>query len=150
MNDICPVCNHPIQPHENACKICGFKLIGSTQEFHPISLSDDEMPSPVEATQTAAELIVVKGPQIGMAYTLDSDNLSIGRNPDCDIFLNDMTVSRLHATIKRKNNAYYIEDARSYNGVWINNDSIDSAVLKQGDIVQIGVFCLVYQEEASS
>lgn len=150
MNGTCPVCNSPIKPEDNACNICGFKLIGSTQSFKPISLSGEEVPSPTEKTTTAAELRVVRGSQIGMIYSLDGDSFSIGRNPECDIFLNDMTVSRLHANITRKKSVFQIDDANSFNGVWINNESIESALLNEGDIIQIGVFCLVYQENSSS
>lgn len=150
MNETCPVCNSPIQPEDSACKVCGFKLLGSTQSFKPISLTDDELPKAAINPSTAAELRVVRGNQIGTVYSLNNDSLSIGRNPECDVFLNDMTVSRLHATITRENDRFQITDANSYNGVWINNESIESAVLSEGDIIQIGVFCLVYQENTSS
>lgn len=152
MNGICPVCNSPINPEDSACPVCGFKLAGSTQSFKPISFAEAEVTAAPEKPISAAsvELRVIRGPQIGMSYTLNSDSLSIGRSPQCDIFLNDMTVSRLHATITRTNGIFTIEDANSFNGVWINNESIENASLKEGDIIQIGVFCLVYHENASS
>ena len=48
--------------------------------------------------------------------------------------------------IAPENGKYLISDSNSYNGVWINNKSVDSAILHDGDIIQIGVFCLLYQE----
>ena len=81
-----------------------------------------------------------------MIFELGDAPLSIGRSPRCDIFLNDMTVSREHASIERCVDGYQITDAHSYNGVWIDNTSIESVVLNDGDIIQIGVFCLLYRE----
>ena len=59
-----------------------------------------------------------------------------------------MTVSRMHATIEQENGCYVIRDANSFNGVWVNNDSVDAPrKLCNGDVIQIGAFCLLYQEE---
>ena len=62
------------------------------------------------------------------------------------IFLNDMTVSRMHATIEQENGCYVIRDANSFNGVWVNNDSVEARALRPGDFVQIGTFCMQYEE----
>ena len=62
------------------------------------------------------------------------------------IFLNDMTVSRMHATIEQENGCYVIRDANSFNGVWVNNDSVEARALRPGDFIQIGTFCMQYEE----
>lgn len=146
MSTMCPVCNNPIEPQDAACPHCGFKLLGSTQRFMPVSLGDDALP--VAATpQAAAALHVVRGPQTGMTYQLGDETLSIGRSPQCDLFLNDMTVSREHATVEPSDGGYVIRDANSFNGVWVNNDSVEAQRLASGDVIQVGAFCLVYKEE---
>ena len=94
-----------------------------------------------------AALRVVRGPQTGTTFTLDDDLLSIGRSPQCGVFLNDMTVSRQHATIMRTERGRLITDEHSFNGVWVNNENVDAHLLQAGDIIQIGAFCLLYQEE---
>ena len=66
----------------------------------------------------------------------------------CDVFLNDMTVSREHAVIEPSTGTFSIRDTNSFNGVWVNNANIEeSYTLVHGDIIQIGAFCLLYQEE---
>ena len=90
-----------------------------------------------------------EGVQVGNVFRLSSDAITIGRSPQCDIFLNDMTVSRMHATLKRIPSGYEIVDADSFNGLWVNNLNVKEAALKDGDVVQIGTFCLVYQSMPS-
>jgi pSer/pThr/pTyr-binding forkhead associated (FHA) protein len=70
----------------------------------------------------------------------------VGRSPQCDIFLNDMTVSREHATIRPEAGEFVIKDSNSFNGIWINNQNVEEAVLEEGDIVQIGAFCLLFNK----
>jgi hypothetical protein len=142
----CPVCNSPIQEQDTICSTCGFKFLGSTQSFQPVHVSGEEIVPPVEESQKSCALRIIRGPQIDAVLTLESNRYSIGRNPQNEIFLNDMTVSREHAFIQRVKEGFSIEDANSFNGVWVNNKSIDTCVLHDGDIVQIGAFCLLYQE----
>ena len=150
MSNTCPVCNSELSDNESACPSCGFKMLGSTEEFQPISLDGEAKPKPEKEqkpkTVQTASFTVVRGPQIGTSYRLDDKQLTIGRSPQCDIFLNDMTVSRDHALVFPKDGNFVIKDNQSYNGIWINNESIDEAVLHDGDIVQVGAFCLKYEE----
>ena len=140
----CPVCNATLSESDSACPVCGFKLIGRTQAFAPIAVDPTpNMASP--SLLSEATLSIVKGPQVGNVFRLSADSLTIGRSPQCDIFLNDMTVSRMHATLRRTPAGYEIVDADSFNGLWVNNLNVKDAVLKDGDVVQIGTFCLVYQ-----
>lgn len=146
MSTICPVCNHPVRETDAACPACGFKLLGTTQQFEPIVIDGQETEKPTEPKKAQnATLTVVRGEQIGTVYTLDDKVQTIGRDPQCDILLNDMTVSRCHASIKPKSGQFEIEDASSYNGIWINNKNVDTAILQDKDIIQIGSFCLLYE-----
>lgn len=146
MSKVCPVCNNPVSDEDATCPFCSYRLQGTTQSFQPVALNDGEIVAEPRNEQTSAVLRVIQGPQTELVFQLESDEYSIGRSPQCDVFLNDMTVSRKHASIERVDNGYQIEDANSFNGVWINNESIDRARLKDGDIIQIGAFCLIYQE----
>ena len=91
-------------------------------------------------------LTIVKGPQIGETFELDAPIITLGRDPRNSVFLNDMTVSRMHATIEQENGCYVIRDANSFNGVWVNNDSVEARALRPGDFIQIGTFCMQYEE----
>ncbi len=145
MSIVCPVCGNEVEDNESACPTCGFKLAGSTQQFQPVVLPDENIVEDVKPVQEAT-LRILRGPQTGIAFQLGDETLTIGRSPQCGIFLNDMTVSRKHALLKPESDGYVISDTNSFNGVWVNNDSIDEYHLKSGDIIQIGVFLLLYQE----
>lgn len=101
--------------------------------------------APQHAAQPVARktvLTVVRGPQTGVAFVLEPRVLVVGRDPQCDIFLNDMTVSRDHARIEPVGTAFQIIDDDSFNGVWINNENVHTALLHDGDFIQIGAFAL--------
>ncbi len=145
MKNVCPVCGNVVQDASNACEMCGFKLIGTTQAFQAI---DQTMLEPLsEPPAVGCQLRVLRGQQIGTIFKLDSDEIEVGRNPHCDIFLNDMTVSRKHATLVKSGLSYKIYDENSFNGVWVNGKAVDNAMLKPGDQVQIGSFRLVFEQE---
>ena len=71
-------------------------------------------------------LLVQRGPDAGARFLLDSDTVSVGRHPDSDIFLDDISVSRRHATFTRSGAGYVIADLGSLNGSYVNRDRIDS------------------------
>lgn len=141
----CPVCNTPMDDAAQSCAACGYHLQGSTQKFEAVSLQPNE-PEPAQATSSIPTLTVLQGKQQGIVYTLDGETAVIGRSPKCEIFLNDMTVSRKHAVLERVAQGWSIRDTDSFNGVWVNNTNIDHAMLNDRDIVQIGCFVLRYAE----
>lgn len=146
MSEVCPVCQTAIEPGVTACPVCGFKLLGNTVEFKPVRL-DAEEESKKHDEQLEGFLKVVRGPRSGVEYRLAADSIDVGRNPQCTIFLNDMTVSRRHATINRVDGCFIINDENSFNGVWVNNQNVTSKVLEPGDYIQIGAFCFKYDEK---
>nr|WP_323368721.1 FHA domain-containing protein [Ornithinicoccus halotolerans] len=91
-----------------------------------------------------ALLIVLRGPNTGARFLLDDAEVSSGRHPDSDIFLDDVTVSRRHAVFAREGEGYVVRDIGSLNGTYVNRERIDEARLEPGDEVQIGKFRLVY------
>lgn len=87
-----------------------------------------------------AMIVIHRGPAQGSRFLLDSDEISIGRSPDSDIFLDDVTVSRKHARIVRNAAEFLITDSHSLNGTYVNSISITSQVLHMGDELQIGKY----------
>ena len=93
----------------------------------------------------SAMLLVQRGPDAGARFLLDTDVVTVGRHPDSDIFLDDISVSRRHATFSRGDSGYVVSDLGSLNGSYVNRDRIDSDVLLSGgDEVQIGKYRLTF------
>jgi pSer/pThr/pTyr-binding forkhead associated (FHA) protein len=101
--------------------------------------------SGVDSLPSGSALLVVKrGPNAGSRFLLDRDTTSAGRHPDSDIFLDDVTVSRRHAEFRRDGAEFVVVDVGSLNGTYVNREPVDTAVLANGDEVQIGKFRLVF------
>ncbi len=92
-----------------------------------------------------AGLIVLKGPSIGEKFLIKKDTLTIGRSTNSDILLDDITVSRQHAIIKRIEKEFILKDLNSLNGTYLNGEIIDNDVtLKNGDKIQIGKYIFIF------
>ena len=87
-----------------------------------------------------AMLVIHRGPAQGSRFLLDDDEVSIGRSPESDVFLDDVTVSRKHARITRSTDGFSISDSHSLNGTYVNSISVTSQALRMGDELQIGKF----------
>jgi len=92
----------------------------------------------------SALLLVMRGPNAGSRFRLDGELTTAGRHPDSDIFLDDVTVSRRHAEFRRDVGEFVVVDVGSLNGTYVNREPVDTAVLANGDEVQIGKFRLVF------
>jgi pSer/pThr/pTyr-binding forkhead associated (FHA) protein len=92
----------------------------------------------------SALLVVQRGPSAGSRFLLDTDEVSAGRHPDSDIFLDDVTVSRRHAEFHREGGTFTVRDVGSLNGTYVNRERVEAATLSNGDEVQIGKFRLVF------
>ena len=104
----------------------------------------------VEALPPNAGLLLVRrGPNAGSRFLLDRDITTVGRHPESDIFLDDVTVSRRHAEFHRHGGRFSVRDMGSLNGTYANRERIDEIALSSGDEVQIGRFRLVYLGNAS-
>lgn len=144
MTNVCPICNAPLAEDAPSCPACGFRMLGPTEKFAPIKADPEILKE--DAAPHRFALRVVRGPQTGIDIELRRGALSVGRDPRCDIFLNDMTVSRDHASIEVGQDACVIRDQGSVNGVWVNDRLVEASELKPGDLIQIGAFCLMYRE----
>ena len=106
---------------------------------HPLSA---EEASHVEGLSGYA-IVVERGPRSGMSFLLREGNTTVGRHPESDIFLNDVTVSRHHCRFVVKGDILVIEDSGSTNGTYLNDERVDSAKLNAGDEVMVGRFHFV-------
>ncbi|HEY5684733.1 MAG TPA: FHA domain-containing protein [Acidimicrobiia bacterium] len=144
---MCPSCGSEVSPGSSTCAQCGVHLeTDPTVMFVPVSaqhpaLTRDEA-ADVEGFAGHA-LVVERGPQAGMTYLLTSDSTSVGRHPDSDIFLDDVTVSRHHCRFLAEGDAIVVEDSGSTNGTYVNGSRVDRAALAPGDEVLIGRFHLI-------
>lgn len=92
-----------------------------------------------------AMVVIARGPQKGSRFLITAEGVSIGRSTENSIFLNDVTVSRSHAQIKRDDSgSFVLIDNSSLNGTYLNNISVEKNVLKSGDEIQIGKFHFVF------
>ena len=123
----------------------------TTSVFRADFLSEVEPPaqgqqiSGIDSLPAGSALLVVKrGPNAGSRFLLDRASTSAGRHPDSDIFLDDVTVSRRHAEFRLEGAEFQVVDVGSLNGTYVNREPVDTAVLANGDEVQIGKFRLVF------
>ena len=92
----------------------------------------------------SALLVVRRGPNAGARFLLDANVTTVGRHPDADIFLDDVTVSRRHSEFLRDGQHFQIKDLGSLNGTYLDGDRIDIAALTEGAEVQVGKFRLTF------
>lgn len=142
---ICPVCNNEVEESATSCSACGYRFQETTEEFQPVEVDTQGSAVPA-ASNPVPTLTVLNTRHVGLVYPLEEDEVVIGRSPKSTIFLNDMTVSRDHAVVEKVNNTWTIKDNGSFNGVWVNNENVDHAVLNDKDIIQIGCFVLRFAQ----
>lgn len=90
-----------------------------------------------------ADLTIIRGPLAGEQFTLDQPEITIGRDPSCEVFLNDRTVSRHHAHLTLRDGKAVIEDLGSLNGTWVDGAIISTATLHSGSTIQVGTFKMI-------
>jgi pSer/pThr/pTyr-binding forkhead associated (FHA) protein len=145
----CTRCGHPNKDEARYCANCGAALQEETTlGITPIEIegeAGDVFPFPEDELEPGQALLLVKhGPNAGSTFLIESDVTSAGRNPESDVFLDDVTVSRKHAEIRRQEGGFSIHDLGSMNGTYVNRERVDQTKLAAGDEVQIGRFRLVF------
>ena len=108
--------------------------------------ADDEGAAILDEIKTEGPALVVRsgGGRAGEHFLLENEQTTVGRSPDCDVFLDDVTVSRRHAQVLRRDGRFVIEDKGSLNGTFLNRRRIESGQLDDGDEVQIGKYKLTF------
>jgi pSer/pThr/pTyr-binding forkhead associated (FHA) protein len=138
----CPKCGIDLPEGARVCQ-CGCDVPGSTASFEPVGDAKSTVDGGVDGSEGPV-LVVRKGPQPGERFYIEAPELTVGRDPDSDIFLNDMTVSRTHAVLDLSGDMVSVRDAGSLNGTYLNGVCVDSAPLSDGDVLQIGTFQMVF------
>jgi pSer/pThr/pTyr-binding forkhead associated (FHA) protein len=147
----CPECGFQNPEAANYCAKCGALLVrddsgsDTTMSYTPEE-GDAEDAAILDEIKTEGPALVVRsgGGRAGEHFLLEKDSTTVGRSPDCDVFLDDVTVSRRHALVLRQNGQFLIEDKGSLNGTFLNRRRIESGELEDGDEVQIGKYKLTF------
>ena len=148
----CPECGFQNPEAANYCSKCGAALMrdtggaDTTMAYTPDELEET---SPLEDLGVEGPALVVRsgGGRAGEHFLPTSDRTTIGRSPDCDIFLDDVTVSRQHAVLERSAETFTIEDQVSLNGTFVNRRRIERAELADDDELQIGKYRLTFLQK---
>lgn len=148
----CPECGFANAEGANYCQRCGAYLGGSDATPGDTTVSY-RLPDTGELEEFSFEDIVARGATLvirsgggraGEAFPLSSQRITVGRRPDSDVFLDDVTVSRDHAVIVRRGSDFYLDDCGSLNGTYVNRRRIESHQLGDGDELQIGKYKLAF------
>jgi hypothetical protein len=149
----CNHCGHRNPPSSTFCSSCGAVLDKPSLRTNVLPKTDpllDGLGDDDNAVVAAGEvapgevmLVVRQGTDIGLRFTLEGDQVTVGRIPDNAIQLDDFTVSRQHAVLVKQGGAWLVRDLGSLNGTYVNAERVEESVLQHGDEVQIGRFRLV-------
>jgi len=144
----CPQCGARNADDAGRCSSCNTTLITDSDRTQALSRADifgpDSDDGTTLGTHAAATLMVRTGPQAGDRFTLSGTPTRLGRHPDSDVSLDDISVSRRHAEIERHGVEYVLRDVGSLNGTYVNQRRVDSVVLQQGDEILVGRFRLLF------
>jgi hypothetical protein len=156
----CNQCGHRNPGDAAFCSQCGALLDRPID--HTVTLAkvdplqdapggaDDPVVDLDSLQEGVASLVVRAGSQAGEAFALQDPLTRLGRHPDSEIMLDDITVSRRHAEVERRGSAYVVRDAGSLNGTYVNQERVDEVELNNGDELQVGKFRLVFFERGGS
>ena len=150
----CNRCGHRNPPSSSFCSACGSVLDLVDDRTITLTKVDPLMDAPGSLDDVhvnlsdipAGEAILVErgGDSEGNWFSLRTQVTTIGRHPESDIVLDDITVSRRHAQLVWIDGAYVVRDVGSLNGTYVNQQRTDETRLYHGDEVQIGKFRLVF------
>ena len=153
----CPECGFANADGANYCQKCGAflgeaesgKKPGDTTEVYQVDETGELRPVDLDTMTHEGAALVIRsgGGRSGEAFNLTGERNTIGRSPDAEIFLDDVTVSRNHALLVRRRDGLYIDDLGSLNGTYVNRRRIESHRLANGDELQVGKYKLTYLEE---
>jgi hypothetical protein len=147
----CTECGFQNPETANYCSRCGALLdkgeagVETTQAFSPEEVGELTS-APVEGLEGPALVVRSGGGRAGETFRPQPGRTRIGRSPDCDVFLDDVTVSRNHAVLVEREGGFYVEDQGSLNGTFVNRRRIDTQRLENGDELQIGKYRLTFVE----
>ena len=144
----CSECGYQNPESANYCSRCGALLARgeqseTTQALTPEEVGDLELGEEF-GLEGPALVVRAGGGRAGESFRPAGERTRIGRSPDCDIFLDDVTVSRNHAVLVEENGKFFVEDQQSLNGTFVNRKRIDRVPLEEGDELQVGKYRMTF------
>jgi pSer/pThr/pTyr-binding forkhead associated (FHA) protein len=152
----CPECGFVNAEGANYCQKCGAFLAeaaseaeGETTEAYQVDETGELKPVDLQQVTGEGATLVIRsgGGRSGEVFNVSGEKMTIGRSPDAEIFLDDVTVSRNHALLVRRRDGLYIDDLGSLNGTYVNRRRIESHKLAGGDELQVGKYKLTYLDK---
>ena len=152
----CPECGFANAEGANYCQKCGAFLgdqaegkKGDTTEVYQVDETGELRPVDLDTVTHEGATLVIRsgGGRAGEAFVVAGERMTIGRSPEAEIFLDDVTVSRNHALLVARRDGLYIDDLGSLNGTYVNRRRIESHRLQNGDELQVGKYKLTYLDE---
>ena len=150
----CTECGFVNGEGANYCQRCGALLAHGElatagdpiTATYRIDETGELVPLEVGPVAAGGPTLVIRagGGRVGESFPMEGERMSIGRRPDAEVFLDDVTVSRDHALLIRRNSHWYLDDCGSLNGTYVNRSRIESQQLQEGDEVQIGKYKLTF------
>ena len=140
----CPECGFQSPEAAAYCSRCGALLMRESVGETTLSLGPDEIDAPPDSPQGPALVVRSGGGRAGESFEAIGARALIGRSPECDVFLDDVTVSRRHAELVGEGGTYVIRDLGSLNGTFVNKHRIESTILEDDDEVQIGKYRMTF------
>ena len=149
----CNQCGHRNALGANFCSSCGAPLEHDPGERTTITFAIDAPADAADDEGTfdlddippgGALLVVTRGPNAGSHLALTKPVTTVGRHPNSDIFLDDITVSRRHAELQHVATGYVVRDVGSLNGTYLNRERVEESPVGNGDELQVGKFKLLF------
>ena len=150
----CPECGFVNAEGANYCQKCGAFLAeaappeGDTTAAYQLDETGELKPVDIEQVAGEGATLAIRsgGGRAGEVFSVAGERMTIGRSPDAEVFLDDVTVSRNHALLVRRRDGLYVDDLGSLNGTYVNRRRIESHKLQNGDELQVGKYKLTYLE----
>jgi hypothetical protein len=148
----CTECGFLNDEGANYCQRCGALLAHaegtgeSVTATYRIDDTGELVPVEIDEVTARGPALVIRagGGRVGESFAIEGERMSIGRRPESEVFLDDVTVSRDHALLIHRGGAWYLDDCGSLNGTYVNRSRIESHRLEEGDEVQIGKYKLTF------
>jgi len=146
----CLECGFANADGANYCQRCGAFLRADAADpstaSYEVGDTDETEAVELDEARTRGPMLVIRsgGGRSGEAFPLSKARITVGRRPDSDIFLDDVTVSRDHAILVRRGSEYHLDDCGSLNGTYVNRQRVDTHHLGHGDELQIGKYKLAF------
>jgi len=158
----CNSCGHRNPPVSTFCSACGTVLDHPDERTIVLAKVDELQDAPGDQDNvhvalseihgqvgSCGLLVMRSGERSGERFNITQDRIEIGRNPECSVCLDDVTVSRRHAELRCTDGGVVVTDMGSLNGTYVNQERVDESILQNGDELQVGKYRMVFFDGAA-